>query len=332
MPETPPVVYLLIGDDEFAIAEFIANVVEKMGDQTMAEVNTTRLDGRANSLDELEAAARSMPFLVPRRLVIFNHPLEKARTPDQQGHLKEILAHIPPTTAVVLVEDRFLTSEQDRRKKKIHWLESWAQEQTKKVYLRFFPLPVGPDLVRWIQRRAKEMKGEITPQAAELLAVLVGSEPRFLDHEIAKLLSYVNFTRPIEVDDVQSLTPSVAKVGDFALMNALRQGDSRQALSLLHREMAEKDVLMIFAAITYQVRQLLLAREVIDQGGGEEDVARLLKIHPYAASLAAAHARQFTQVELEEIYHRLLDLDEAMKTGGMEGELALDMLVTELTT
>jgi hypothetical protein len=44
------------------------------------------------------------------------------------------------------------------------------------------------------------------------------------------------------------------------------------------------------------------------------------------------HAEGFTLSDLERIYHRLLKLDEAMKTGVMEGELALDVLVTELST
>jgi DNA polymerase-3 subunit delta len=175
------------------------------------------------------------------------------------------------------------------------------------------------------------MQGQITPRAAEMLAALVGSETRVLDHELAKLLAYVNYTRPVEADDVQNLTPSVAKVGDFALLNALRERDTRLAMHLLHREMAEKDALMLFASIVHQVRQLLLAREVYEEGGGEEEAARQLHIHPYAARLALEHSRQFTLPELEELYHRLLDLDEAMKTGGMEGDLALDMLVMEMT-
>ena len=332
MAETIPVVYLLHGEDEFAISEFLSGLIEKLGDKTMAEMNTTRLDGRTCSLDDLVGVVSAMPFLVSRRLVILTHPLERGKTPDLQKRFKETLDKVPGTTALVLIEYHMLTSERDRKNNRINWLEKWALEAEGRAFMRSFPVPTGSDLTRWIQRRAKEAGGQMAPQAAEMLASLVGSEPRLLEHEIEKLLAYANFSRPVEVDDVQNLTPSVAKVQDFALINALRAHDSRQALRILHREMAEKDAIPIFQGIVYQFRQLLLVREILDEGGAEEDVIRQLGMHPYAARLAVEHARRFVLPDLEMIYHRLLELDEAMKTGGMEGELALDLLVTELSS
>jgi DNA polymerase III subunit delta len=330
MPEQAPIVYLLYGDDEFAISEFIAKLFEKLGDKTMAEMNTTRLDGRSCSLEELVGAVSAMAFLVSRRLVILTHPLEYGKSPELQKRFKEILNKVPTTTALVLVEDHLLTKEKDKAKG--HWLEKWAQESGGRALIRAFSVPTGVDLTRWIQKQAKAAGGQISPQAAEMLRDLVGPEPRLLEHEIEKLLAFVNYKREVDDGDVQLLTPSVAKVQDFALVNALRAHDCRQALGILHRELEEKDAIPIFQGIVYQFRQLLLAREVLDMGGGEDEVVRQLGIHPYVGKLAAEHARRFNLLDLESIYHRLLELDEAMKTGIMEGELALDVLVTELSS
>jgi DNA polymerase-3 subunit delta len=332
MPEQAPTVYLLHGDDDYAISEFIADRMEKLGDKTMAEMNTTRLEARSCSLEELVGAVSAMPFLVSRRLVILTHPLDYGKYPDLQKRFKEILNKVPNTTALILVEDHLLTNEKDKRKKRLNWLEKWALEAEGKAFLRSMAIPTGPDLTRWIQRQAKAAGGQINPQAAEMLKDLVGPEPRLLEHEIEKLLAYANYKREVDLDDVQHLTPSVAKVQDFALVNALRAHDCRQALSILHRELEEKYAIPIFQGIVYQFRQLLLAREVLDEGGGEDEVVRQLSIHPYVGKLAAEHARRFNLPDLEMIYHRLLELDEAMKTGGMEGELALDVLVTELSS
>lgn len=41
-----PTIYLLHGDDEFGMAEFVQDMQEKMGDPTTAGMNTTRLEGR----------------------------------------------------------------------------------------------------------------------------------------------------------------------------------------------------------------------------------------------------------------------------------------------
>jgi DNA polymerase-3 subunit delta len=330
MPEQVPVVYLLHGDDDYAISEFIARLSEKLGDAMMADVNTTRLDGRSCSLEELVGAVSVMPFLVSRRLVILTHPAEYGRSPELQKKFKEVLNKIPTTTALVLVEDHLLTSDKDKTKGR--WLGKWAQEAQGKAFVHAFPVPTGPELTRWIQKQAKTAGGQISSSAAEMLGEMVGPEPRLLEQEIEKLLAFVNYKREVDEGDVQLLTPWIAKAQDFALVNALRSKDSRQALRILHRELIEKDAIPIFQGIVYQFRQLLLARDVLDEGGGEEEVVRQLGIHPYAAKLAAEHARRFNLPDLEMIYHRLLELDEDMKTGGMEDELALDVLVTELSS
>ena len=329
--EQTPAVYLLYGEDELAISEYIVKLTEKLGDKTMAEMNTTRLEGRTCSLDELVGAVSTMPFLVKRRLVILTHPLEYSK-PDKQKRFKEILNKVPSSTALVLVEDHVLTSEHDRKNKKINWLEKWAQEAEGKAIHRSFAIPMGPKLSEWIRNRVKSAGGQITPQAAEMLASRVGLEPRLLDLEIGKLLAYANYARSIDIDDVVYLTPDSAGAPDFALVNALRAHDARQALNLLQRELAEKDPLQIFQGIVFQFRQLLLAREILDEGGREDDVVRQLGVHPFVAQKAVEHARRFTLPDLELIYRRLLELDEALKTSGMEGELALDVLVTELST
>lgn len=331
MSETPPVIYLLDGEDEYAIAEIITQLSSKLGDPTTAEMNTTRLDGTSTSLDQFEAAARSMPFLAPRRLVILTRPTARLTTKPQRDRFLDLLTKLPSTAAVVLVEPGSLTRERDRKDGKTNWLVAWATQAGPRVFYRHCDLPTGEAMTRWIQGRARSEGGTITSQAAAALASLVGDDPRLANQEIVKLLTYVNYTRPVEADDVEALTPLSARVGDFALLNALRTHDQSQVQSLLQRMLAEEDAIPIFQSIVSQFRDLLLTREVLDDHGREEDVSRLVKMHPYRARLAVEQARRYTLPELEAIYRRLLDLDVAIKTGQMPGDLALETLVLELT-
>src|SRR5512140_1039121 len=66
----PPSFYLLHGPDEFASAEYVAGLKEKMGDPSMASLNTTVFDGRTVALPELRSVCDTMPFLTKRRLVL----------------------------------------------------------------------------------------------------------------------------------------------------------------------------------------------------------------------------------------------------------------------
>lgn len=333
-----PVVYVFHGQDEFAIAREVSKLKAKLGggDPSTADLNTTQLDGRTLQLDELTLTCMSVPFLAKRRLVIITNPFAGLTTPAAREDFLSILDKIPATTALVLIQNRPLTDERDRRNKKPHWLEKWARSAGKRAYLRQFDAKEGASMNAFIQQRAGELGGQFTPGAALKLSSLITNDTRLADQEIQKLLFYVNFNRPVEEDDVDRLTPFEGKLEDFALVNALRAKDANNALRVVSKQLEEDDPLRILGSIVYQFRLLLLARAVLDNGGTESDVAQQLsskleKVSSGVAYHAARHAVNFETSNLERIYHRLLETDTAIKTGEMTGELALETLVIQLT-
>jgi DNA polymerase III delta subunit len=62
-----------------------------------------------------------------------------------------------------------------------------------------------------------------------------------------------------------------------------------------------------------------------------EGVAARLKLNPWVARNLVGQARRFGVGDLERIYSQLLATDRDIKTGRVEGDLALDLLVVELT-
>ena len=331
MVDSAPVVYLLHGEDEFAIAQFVSEIEAKLGDSALASLNVTHLDGRSYNPEELMAAACAIPFLAKRRMVLLSHPLARLTSLSLRQNFLKQMEQIPPTTAMVLVEYKTLTDGRDRRRGKVHWLEKWALANEGRVYLRSFPLPRGGAMGRWIQERAQKAGGKFTPQAAVLLGSLVGDDPRLADQEIRKLLAYANYQRPVEPEDVEKLTADYGQGDIFTMVDALGNRDGKQAIAMLHRLFEEQDPFSIFGMIVRQFRLLLLAKEVMDRGGQEADITRELKIHPYVAAKMKSQARYFSLPLLEAVYHRLLEVDTEMKTGQTEGELALDLLVTTFT-
>ncbi|RPI87638.1 MAG: DNA polymerase III subunit delta [Chloroflexi bacterium] len=331
MAETTPVVYILYGEDEYAITQFVAAIVAKLGDRSMADMNTTRLDGRTASFEELETAAVTMPFLVSRRLVILTNPLHKLASAANQPRFQALLERLPSYTALVLIEYRSLTEDSDRKKGKINWLETWAVNARGRAMLKPFPLLKGLDLAKRIQEMARTERGEIELEAAFKLAELSGEDTMVAFQEIQKLLAYTNYSRPISLKDVDYLVEDQGRGNIFAMVDAIGNGKGEEALKALHRLIEEDDPLMIFGMVVRQFRQLLLTREVLDQKGNRNDVASALRIQPWLSERYMVQARRFTMDQLEAIYHHLLELDEAMKTSEISAELALDTFIAALT-
>jgi DNA polymerase-3 subunit delta len=329
---TSPNVFLLDGEDDFGIMGFVSGLEARLGNPDMASLNTSRLDGRSLNLDELVRACSAMPFLTEMRLVIVSQPATRLTDNTSRERFKSIVSKTPPTTLLALVQSGNLTDERDRKKGKLHWLEGWCVKSGGKLSFKHFTLPHGEEMVKWIQKRVKTAGGQITPGAAARLAELAGDAPRRAEQEILKLLEYVNYARPVDEDDVTFLTPNTAPPADFALTNALRDQKTKQAQIELHKLLDNEDALTIFGKIVAQFRTVIQVREMMDQRiTNEDEIARRMGMHPYAAKMVVQHGRRFEMAELEKIFQRLSELDYAIKTGKIEAALALERLVIELT-
>jgi DNA polymerase III subunit delta len=324
MVQNPPVVYLLHGEDEFAITQYIAGIQAKLGDAALVDLNTTRLDGRSVSYSEIEAAVSSLPFLGKRRLVLMSNPLAYLGRTSENERFKELLSRIPAAVAFVLYELRPFSTKKD---KKFQWLEKLSEASGGRILLKHFSLPKSGEMSARIQKIAKEAGMEITPQAAQLLASLVGENPRLAQQELNKLFAYVNYRRSIEEEDVQSLTVDVGQGDIFAMVDAIGHRNGRLALQMLHRLLLEQDVVSIYGMVVRQFRLLLLTREILDNGGQQGDVIRELKQHPFVAEKVVKQVRHFSIQDLEAIYHHLLSIDVAVKSGETDPVLALDTFI-----
>ena len=337
----PPRLYLLHGPDQFAAAEIVADIKSKMGDPAMAALSTTVFDGRTVTLPELRSVCDTLPFLTRRRLVIVEGwlsrlmaksdgeeddeevaPPASATTRETLAGLINYLPDLPETTALVFVESRTLGEKHPVLKAADK--QSWA-------HIRFLAMPAGPGLVAWIQKRAQAAGGTFTNAAAEALAAQE-EDPRALDQEIQKLLTYAAFARPVDAADVETLTPAGGETTVFQLTDAIGAQNPRDATRALQHLMETKEPLMIFSMITGHFRRLLQAKELVAAHLTVDDVARRLGLrHRYPAQKACEQSEIFSMTELEHIYHGLLDYDVAIKTGRTEAETALEALVTSLT-
>lgn len=324
MNASAPIVYILHGEDEFGIAEFLHAMQEKLGDPTTAEMNITRFENAGFNVEDLRASATAMPFLAARRLVIVENISKKYTRKEQYGKLIELMDGLPPTTAFVLVERNLL--------KDSHWLMKWAKEADGRAYVRSFDVPKGAQMANWIRNYAGEQGGEISHQAAALLAENVQDVPRMAALEVNKLLAFVNYARPVDIDDVEMAAAFVGGQGDyFGFMDSLAARNGRKAMDMLQKLMDEQDPLPLFFSLVSHFRLVLQAREIYENGGTEKTVASTLGIHPYRAKKMTVQARTMPLQSLENMYLRLQQLDLEIKTGQIDPALALESLVAELT-
>jgi DNA polymerase-3 subunit delta len=321
MQPDKPVVYLLHGDDNLAISEFITKLRQKLGDPTSAQMNVQRFHGETLDFGQFQEASTTLPFLSTRRVVILENVQAVMSKSSQAQALLELLPTLPQSTALVLVQTKKLDAKKSP-------LLKWALEYPQHAYVRCYEIPTGAEFIRRLIKRCNAMHGEIEPQAAHLLSELVAGDARLADRELEKLLDYVNRERPINVSDVEQLTPFHGQSNVFAMVDAVGQRNGQQAFTHLHRLLEDHPPQYAFSMITRQFRLLLQAREALDSNTNPRKV---LKVPAFVADKVSAQARNFTLPDLERIHHKLLEVDLASKSGGAALEVSLDSLLATLT-
>jgi DNA polymerase-3 subunit delta len=236
--------------------------------------------------------------------------------------LVEYLPHLPDTARLVFVEHAALPEN--------HPVIRLA-ERTGTGYVKQFDPPDSEGLPSWIAERAREHGGEIDPAAARELAALVEDDLRLLDQEITKLVIHAGGERAITIADVANLVPYAQAAVIFDLVDALGRRDGKVAARTLHGllQMGEHP-LGILGMVVRQFRLLLQLKDLEAEGASLQDVIRTLRLHPFPARKLHRQATYFTAAQLAQVYRYLLEIDVAIKTGQMDAEAALDLLIAGL--
>jgi len=320
-----PNIYFLFGNDEFAITRKLRDFESDFTDPTTAGMNTARLDARTMSDTDLNNAVNAMPFLAKRRLVLIENPSTKYNNASSRKKFIEFMQKMPDTTRLVLYESI------EPREAEKHWLNKWAEKNDKLIQTKAYMLPRLKEMTGWISNETRNQGGQIEPRAAEMLKDMVGVDTRQAGMEIAKLLAYANWARPVTGQDVEAVCIVTSQQSVFDFVDALSNGNGKSAQHLLHRLLETEDLFSLWGMVVRQFRLLIQAREILDGRGNKDDVARALGVHPFVAEKATQQAARFSIESLESIYHRLLRIDEGVKTSQLTLDLALDTLVVELT-
>jgi DNA polymerase-3 subunit delta len=327
--------YILHGDNEFEISERVADFKQKVGDESVRDLNITVLDGRKTTLSEVQHAADAIPFLADKRLVIVDGLLtrlasRKAKDGDEvasAGAAKDFLndlidyvPRLPDTTRLVFVEFQPINPR--------HQLVKLAEQQKGRTVIECRQPQAGA-LPRWISERAKKRGGAIEPPAANRLAALVGGDLRRLDTEINKLITYVDAQRPIAEKDVLLLVSDASASSVFDLVDALGKRDGQRAAHELHHLLDQgENPLGLLAMIVRQYRLLILVKELQARSLPPDAMAKELGQHPFVIKKLNEQARSYRDIaQLETIYRRLLEIETEIKTGQTSDVLALDLLV-----
>ena len=188
-------------------------------------------------------------------------------------------------------------------------------------------------LKNWIKKEFGNYQMKIEPGVSEKLINFVGNDLWRLSNEIKKLVSYKSKCRNIEISrkDVELLVKPEIETDIFATIDAIASKNKRQAFELLHQHLEKGDSpLYLLSMINFQFRNLLVIKNLIKKQKSYSSIIRISKLHPYIIKKSYFQARKFTFEELKKIYQKIFQTDFGIKTGRIDPQTALDLLIAEI--
>jgi len=137
-----------------------------------------------------------------------------------------------------------------------------------------------------------------------------------------------NLTRELTVATLADLVPVTLEDNVFLLTEALTSKDQRRAYQIFSDLMLQKEEpIKLIVMIANQFRLLKQVQTLATNGLSEKDIASRLAVHPFRIKLARQQAGKFTPTELDNRLKQLASIDIQVKTGLIDAELALELLI-----
>jgi len=329
--------YLLAGEDEYSINLALEDFKAALGAGDLLDANYTRVDGEKITPPDLELVVSASPFLSPKRLVAVYGLMERfeKRSPraksrkqksrqeskDLSGSFAKIIALKPDSTELVIVANTSITG-------KNPLLEALGGN----IEIRKYPLLTGERLEQWIAERVASNGGEITPEGAQILSRQIGPDLWAMSNEIEKLLVYASGEK-IDAEKINRMISIAPEANIFHMIDAVVAGRGAVAEvelnSLLSNGIPPSQVIAMLAR---QVRMISIAQDMLKNGFNAADIRKRLDIkHDFVLQKTLRKARAFSGTGAGSFYALLVNAEMDIKTGRLEPELAMTVLVEGLS-
>lgn len=303
--------YLFYGEDTYRSQEKILLLIAKYRKSNPESFNLIRIYSQEADYDEIIRQIFATPFFSGKRLIIIEDFLVSVSESLQQK-MSLSLSKIPESSIVVFWEKGPIKNQS----------ELFLQLNKSKNVQKFNYL-TQPELIRWIEKFLSDKGAKGTLPAINLLSRFVGNDLWQMSNELNKLIYYVN-GRAIEPDDVRFMVVPNEEYNQFAFLDRLfaPEINNTSLQELKKTDLSGTPVILTLKIINTTLIKVIIAKSWIENAMPKSEIAKKLKLSPYAANITYARAQKFSWDKLRHWQNIVCDIDEGIKSGRINEESA----------
>ncbi|MBW2508815.1 MAG: DNA polymerase III subunit delta [Deltaproteobacteria bacterium] len=310
-------VYVFVGTERLLIERAVDSIRKAIDAMGAPGFNVEIFDGKGLDAARAISAARTLPMMADKRLVLVRR--FDAMTPTEQNQLAEYLTAPSDSACVVLAADKL-----DGRSK--------LGKAAKKAGFLIEAKPLrGRELREFIRAEAKAREHNIAPQAIEALLDAVGDDLAAIDDAMERLSLFVGAGQRIDVDAVTQCVTRIRVESIWSLVDAIGLKDRRKGVAAAQSLLDDREPpLRLLAMVARQLRMVARMREALSEGLRPQDAAKRAGAPPFKAGDLTESARRFTADSLGDAFALIAEADRALKGSKRPPDVVLQDAVLAL--
>lgn len=319
--------YLFYGTETFLINELKEMLSNELLEEHEKDFNFAIYDLEETPIEVALEDAETLPFMGEKRMIVLKNPYfltaEKGKEKIEHSldRLEQYILQPAPYSVIVFIAPY---EKLDERKKITKLLKQHAE------VLEVNALE-EKDLIKWISNRAAMYQVTFEDHAAKLLMQLTGPNLMLISKEIDKLSLYVGPEGHITQETVNLLVARTLEQNIFELIDKAVHRKLEEAFRIFYDLLKNnEEPIKILSLLATQFRLIYQVKELVRQGYGQQQIAGMLKVHPYRVKLAASQSNLFSNEHLMGLVNHLAEMDYEIKNGKIDKKLAVELFLMKL--
>lgn len=318
--------YFLYGEEKYLVRHYTSLLEKKIVTPDFADFNLHVYDGKTADLEEISAAAEALPMMSEFTCIIIKDlPVDNLNSEDSDK-LISLISDIPETTVIVITLPTLSVSFKNAKAKKM--LAVFEKHGSVTEFGRFGI----QQLVRLIEKGAKERNCSFGYSECSYLISLVGDDMSVILNELQKICSYKK-EGVITKEDIDAVVVKSMQARAFDLTKALVANNCDTAMEILDTlfVMKEEPINILGAIITPYV-DMYRAKVYSSGGMRPEDGAKDFnyKNKEFRLTNAARTASKYSINQLRDFLEVLFNADTMLKSTSIDGRLILEQSIIKL--
>lgn len=315
-------IYLLSGDDLYAIDEFEKKFIAQNVDPQWETFNLDVIDSLDSSVDKIVESADSPPFGFGNKVTL----VKKAENVFSQS--EDNLSSLSQLLKKGLMETNFLifsAESVDKRKSFTKFLLTVAEA---KEFNQLKSWELSTKLKPWVEDYFRKNGKRVDYDASKELIEATGGNRLRLEREIEKLIIYVGDNPNITYKDVRTMVANT-EADLFELLDFMARKEVGNVLQELSRILLKENPIKLIASLTANLKAAYSIKLLMEDEMGANDIAKTLGQKPFIVDKNSKSWRNFNSKKLREILKDLMDIDLAFKSTSVNHKLELEKFIVK---